>query len=114
MKENLPQKYEKNFLKKIFHKIRIFFCSKYEEKENVSNNAVKLEKNIREENEFTTQVKVNEDIKSPEFEKEQFMKKLTNNPNLLENFSNDRLEKILQYYLNENNKKRETLKRLNS
>lgn len=39
-----------------------------------------------------------------------FIKKLNNNPELLENFSNDRLEIILQYYLDENEKKKELLK----
>lgn len=33
------------------------------------------------------------------------MENLTNNPELLENFSNDRLEKILQYYIDENARK---------
>ena len=42
------------------------------------------------------------------------MQNLTENPELLKEFSNDRLEKILQYYLEENKKKREILKRLNS
>ena len=42
------------------------------------------------------------------------MQELTENPNLLKEFSNDRLEKILQYYLEENQQKREILKRMNS
>ena len=35
------------------------------------------------------------------------------NPELLEKFSNDRLEKILQYYLNENEKKRKFIMKMN-
>ena len=35
-----------------------------------------------------------------------------NNQELLEKFSNDRLKVILQYYLDENNKKRERLKKI--
>mgnify|MGYP000567949777 CR=1 FL=1 len=37
-----------------------------------------------------------------------------NNQELLEKFSNDRLKVILQYYLDENNKKRERLKKISN
>lgn len=43
-------------------------------------------------------------------EKKEIMEKLAKHPELLENFSNDKLEKILQYYLDENEKKRKLLK----
>ena len=39
---------------------------------------------------------------------------LKNNQELLEKFSNDRLKVILQYYLDENNKKRERLKKISN
>ncbi|MCI9063278.1 MAG: hypothetical protein HFJ17_01560 [Clostridia bacterium] len=44
--------------------------------------------------------------------KEEFMRNLADNSELLEHFSNDRLEIILEYYLNENQKKRVILERL--
>ena len=49
-----------------------------------------------------------------EYQKKQFMEQLKNNQELLEKFSNDRLKVILQYYLDENNKKRERLKKISN
>ena len=49
-----------------------------------------------------------------EYQKKQFMEQLKNNQELLEKFSNDRLKVILQYYLDENNKKREILKKISN
>ena len=48
-----------------------------------------------------------------EYEEKELMENLTKNPELLEKFSNDRLEKILQYYLNENEKKRKFIMKMN-
>ena len=42
------------------------------------------------------------------------MEQLKNNQELLEKFSNDRLKVILQYYLDENSKKREILKKISN
>ena len=41
-------------------------------------------------------------------------KLIKNNQELLEKFSNDRLKVILQYYLDENSKKREILKKISN
>ena len=49
-----------------------------------------------------------------EYQKKRFMEQLKNNQELLEKFSNDRLKVILQYYLDENNKKRERLKKISN
>ena len=46
-----------------------------------------------------------------ETEKRMFMKKLTDKPELLRYFSNDRLKVILQWYVNENEKKELLLKK---
>ena len=42
------------------------------------------------------------------------MQKLTDNPELLESFSTQRLEKILQWYKDDNERKSMYLKKLNS
>lgn len=59
---------------------------------------------------FVHSIKANVNCKNTEYEKKKFMDELTENPELLENFSNNRLEKILKYYIDENNKKRKLLK----
>ena len=52
--------------------------------------------------------------KNIDFEKNKLMRRLTENPEWLQEFSNDRLERILEFYLTENEKKREILKKLNA
>ena len=42
------------------------------------------------------------------------MENLKNNQEMLENFSNERLKIILKYYLDENEKKRELLRKINN
>ena len=76
-------------------------------------NSIEKKQNKKEKGfNFTEQIKVGDDNKNIDYEKKKFMQNLTENPELLKEFSNDRLEKILQYYLEENRKKREILKRL--
>ena len=54
------------------------------------------------------------DIKTDltEFKRKEFMENLTKHPDLLEKFSIERLEIILQYYLKENEKKKMLLKNI--
>ena len=64
-------------------------------------------------NNFIERIKIEKNLfRNKKSQREDFMKNLKKNPKLLENFSNDRLKKILQYYLEENEKKREILKKL--
>lgn len=107
MTNNLPQKYKNNIFQKILQKIRKIFFAK---KEKISEN--KDNKKVLEKASFINEIKVKELKADTEIERKKFIEKLTNNPDLLEEFSNERLEKILQYYKEENNKKRELLKKL--
>ena len=114
MNEKLPEKYKDNIFHKIFNKLRLLFF-----KSSNATNEKQIEncddKNIiNSENKFANELKVKNITVDTEYEKKKFMENLTNNPELLENFSIDRLEKILQYYLNENEKKRETLKKFST
>lgn len=63
---------------------------------------------------FSEQIKVTTKCIDSEYEKKKFMQAIEENPKLLEQFSNKRLEKILQYYLEENEKKIAILKKLNT
>ena len=115
MKENLPQKYKDNIFYRFLNKLRAFFYhDKHFEKEHVSTNEFEITKRLGTKNDFAKQIKVDKNIKNLEYERMKFMENLTNNPNLLEEFSSDRLENILQYYLDENNKKRKILAKLNA
>lgn len=63
-------------------------------------------------NDFTNDLKVDITDISIKYEQKEFIDKLNKQPQVLKNFSNDRLEKILQYYLEENEKKIEVLNKI--
>lgn len=125
MSDHLPQKYKNNIFQKIIQKIKAVFFYK---EQNITQTMDTIEKNTeqtmnvtetkqnKKENmsNFTEQIKIENDTKNINYEKKKFMQSLTENPELLKEFSNDRLEKILQYYLEENEQKREILKRMNT
>lgn len=116
MSNNLPQEYKSNIFYNIFRKIRsLFFRKKNNDVPVVENvNEVMENNNIEENSKFVEEIKVKENVVNTEVEKKKFMDNLTSNPELLEEFSNERLEKILEYYKEENNKKRELLKKLSA
>ncbi len=114
MNDNLPQKYKSNFFQNIIKKIKAVFFYKGKNTEQTMN-SIEIKQNKKEKvSSFAEQIKIGDDNKNIDYEKKKFMQNLTENPELLKEFSNDRLEKILQYYLEENRQKREILKRLNS
>ena len=92
--------YSVGFIKKLFFNKR----EKQEENttEKYCNNYNLLEK-----------IKVDTKIDNKEYARKEFMENLKRNPDLLNNFPNDKLEKILQYYIEENEKKKEILKKFN-
>lgn len=111
MSDNLPPKYRKDFFSKLIRKLKMFFIKSGEK------NKFLIPENIEEKNKKRNKDNILEYLKvdislniNNEYEKREFMDNLTRNPELLEIFSNARLEEILQYYLNENEKKRALLK----
>ena len=85
----------------------------YKEKEIEVEKPIKIEELLKKEID-NSKYKVVGCIFNNEYQKKQFMEQLKNNQELLEKFSNDRLKVILQYYLDENNKKRERLKKISN
>lgn len=112
MNNNLPDKYNNNFFHKIINNIKLWFFNKKKATDSLP--TLEVVETSRENNEsnFIEEIKVDIVEKNNDNEKRKFMDNLTKNPELLEEFSNERLEKILQYYLDENNRKREMLKKL--
>ena len=110
MNSNLPVKQRNGIFYKIILKINQIFRKNKYKTEKVESNEVISNSNKQ----FKNDIKI--DIEKIEFnneyQKKQFMEQLKNNQELLEKFSNDRLKVILQYYLDENNKKRERLKKI--
>lgn len=112
MGENLPQKYNESIFRKFFNKLKNIWNSIRKRTKNMeenNNDILVPNAKITKENKMVY-IKVNIDVENTDFKREEFMKNLTDNPELLENFSNDRLEKILQYYIEENTKKEALLK----
>lgn len=107
MNEKLPEVHKENIFSKIFNKIKSFFL-KNEEKTS-ENNVMEY----NEESTFFQELKIEPNLDNKEFKRKKLMKDLIDNPNLLENFSIDRLEKILEWYLKDNEKKRIRLKKIN-
>ena len=66
-------------------------------------------------NDFKQEIKVNmSEIKDKDLDMKMFIQKLENNPNLVEKLSDERLQKLINYYIkltNENRKKIDILKR---
>lgn len=104
MSENLPQKYNKNFFSNLLLKIKSLFYRKNSNKDIVLNN----EKHKKDDNKLTffEEIRYEEKIRNTNYEKNKFMKYLKENPSLLEELPNDKLEIILKYYLDENKRKR--------
>ena len=112
MNSNLPVKQRNGIFYKIFLKINQIFRKNKYKTEKVESNEVISNSN----NQFKNNIKIDiENIEfNNEYQKKQFMEQLKNDQELLEKFSNDRLKVILQYYLDENNKKRERLKKISN
>lgn len=108
MNSKLPAKQKNGIFYKIFLKIKQIFRKNKYKTEKVERNEVISNSN----NQFKNDIKI--DIEKIEFNNEYQKKQLKNNQELLEKFSNDRLKVILQYYLDENNKKRERLKKISN
>lgn len=115
MNEKLPQKYRNNIFRRFLNRLKLIFISK--KKIDIGNeiiNDLEIKEETKSKLAFAEEIKVETNEKNEEYERKQFMENLINNPILLQEFSNERLEKILQYYLEENEKKRKILKKLMS
>lgn len=114
MSNNLPQIYNKNIFKKFFNYLRnLFSFKKKEVKEEITiNNTSEQKEKIK--NTFLKDIKLEDCIVDKEFEKKKIMDNLKDNLQLLEECSNEKLEKILQYYLDENEKKKALLDKLSA
>lgn len=112
MSNNLPQKYKENIFKKFFKYIKnLFLFKKTEPKENIILfNKVSSDKTENSKTSFYDSLR----IESATLNDNEKNINLKDNFQVLENYSNEKLEKILQYYLDENEKKRALLKKLSA
>ena len=114
MSNNLPQIYNENILKKFFNYVRkLFSFNKNEVKQEIKINDTNKQKESLKNN-FLKDIKIEDGMVDKEFEKKKIMDDLKDNLQLLEECSNEKLEKILQYYLKENEDKKKLLKKLSA
>ena len=105
MENNKLIKSEQGIFSKIVRKIKLLFFKNKEVQIAEDEKTKNVETNIKEE----LKVEVEND---KSYQKEQFMKQISDNPDLLENFSIERLEKIKEYYEESIKKKQEILQNM--
>lgn len=114
MSNNLPQLYNENIFKNFFYYLRNLFSFKKKEiKEEININDTNEQKESIK-NKFLKDIIIEDGMVDKEFERKKIMDNLKDNLQLLEECSNEKLEKILQYYLKENEDKKKILKKLSS
>lgn len=111
MNKNLPQIYKENIFKRFFNYIRGLFISKKNDNIEEVITADVNNENETKKNNFLQDIKIKD---NKEFEKKQYMDNLKDNLQLLEECSNEKLEKILDYYVKENEQKKAILNKLNA
>lgn len=114
MSKNLPQIYKENIFKRFFKYVSnlISFNRKEIMQESNVNDFSEKKENLK--NNFLKDIKIEDGIVEKELEKKKMMEDLKNNLQLLEGFSIEELKKILEYYQNENEKKKIILKKLSA
>ncbi len=89
-----------------------FFTRKKSTKNEVLENSTYIKRDNTSA--YKNKLKVDSNIVDDYYRKKKIIRTLNNNPQLLEQFSIDRLEKILKIYIEDNNEKMEKLKKLTS
>lgn len=112
MSKNLPQIYKENIFKRFFKYVSNLFSFNRKEIKQEANINDFSEKKENLKNNFLKDIKIEDGIVEKEFEKKKMMEDLKNNLQLLEGFSIEELKNILEYYQNENEKKRKILKKI--
>ena len=108
MSTNSLQKYKEGFFSRIFKKLQNLFNKNKEKQENKDT----MINNVPTEGSFKNNIKVSQGLDNNYHEKKKLISMLNDNPELLENYSNEQLEKILKIYLEDNEEKRRVLKKL--
>lgn len=114
MNKLLPVDYKENLIKKLLKKIRNLFFRKSEPtKEIIEDNEIQLNKNIgQNENTFKSNIKVEPELYNGKIQQRTFIKQVYDKPELLDNLPMEKLEKILEYFQEENKMKRIQLNKL--
>ena len=114
MNSNLPKEYKGNFICGLWKKIKIFFFKKNRKQQFKDEEKVFEKSGSVENSTIRNDLKIDMSEELVKEKKQEFMKKIEENPELLENFSMERLLIILQYYLDKNREIRDSIGKLKS
>lgn len=114
MNDNLPKKYGNNVFSKFFRFLKnlLYVKSNTTTVQTIEKHDIHSIKEVSKNNEFTNRVKTDINYDNSEEKKRELMEKLKDNPELLKELSVSILEKVLKYYQEENERKKEILKKL--
>ena len=107
---NLPQKQSNNIFNRIYCFLKKLF---YRETTSMDENIPEtIQTAVVEKSDFSAGIKVDKNAKKIENKKNAYIDDIIKGSKLLNSLSTDKLEKILNYLKDENNKKSELLKQL--
>lgn len=100
MNNSLIPKDEISFWERIKNFWKIKILRKLNKNDNTTQNNISEEESIsKDKTTFSNELKVNiEGSINKEYKLKQFMKEIEDNPNLIDNLSNERLDKLIEYY----------------
>lgn len=113
MNNSLIPKKDISFWERVKNFWKIKILKKFNNNDNISINIPEKENISNDKTSFSNELKV--DIESSinkEKKLKQFMKEIEDNPNLIDNLSNERLDKLIEYYERITEEKQNKIKKL--
>lgn len=100
----------------IFRRIRAFFTKIFNKRNTeVSSPEIQTVDNKSKSDDFQNNIKIDVSaVNTKERDLKEFIKKIEDNPDIIEKLSNDRLDKLINYYEDVTNSKRLKIERLKS
>ena len=98
----------------IFDRIRAFFTNIFHKRNSIkSTSEEKVNYEKKQTNDFEKNIKINvSELNTKERDLKNFINEIENNPDIIENLSNDRLDRLINYYENITNAKQRKIERL--
>lgn len=98
----------------IFDKIKAFFSNIFHKKISIQKSPeIYINNDNKQSNEFQKNIKIDiSNINTKEGDLKEFIQKIEDNPDIIENLSNDRLDKLISYYEDITNSKKRKIEKL--
>lgn len=98
----------------IFDRIRVFFTNLFHKKDSIKlTSEIQGNYGQKQTNDFEKNIKVNiSELNTREKNLKEFINQIENNPDMIENLSNDRLDRLINYYEDITNAKQRKIEKL--